>query len=148
MKESNFYAYMYSSAMQRVTLDEGAENIDLTDAQSIQKGFVSYLNENPPPYNLKEAIEEEKFYRSEGEGKNGDKVYIRYDMSIPGVAEEVEEQILKEYFEEFLEAIGIEENKENKRVVEVDTHDNERGGIDIEIYIALSGPQVENKGAL
>lgn len=141
MAESNFYSYLYSQAG-TVAFDELSEVVELSNPESVQRAFESYLEDYSPPYDIKEALLEENFYMSPGEGPDGGDTYLRYDMAIPGVAEPIDAESLKSYFEDFVEKIGGVNNSENSSIVEVELLDNERGGIDIDIYIALSGKQI------
>jgi hypothetical protein len=144
MAETNFYSYMYSQAGS-VAFDELAEVVELSNPESVQRAFESYLDDYAPPLDIKEALLEEKFYMSEGEGPDGGDKYLRYDMSIPGVAEPIDKDGLQNYFEDFIEKIGAQNNSESAYTVEVELLDNERGGVDIDIFIALSGKQIREK---
>ena len=145
MEETNFYAYMFSNSGV-IAFDELAEVIELSNPDSIQMAFVSYLDDYPPPLDIKEELAEERFYRSPEEGDNGNETHIRYDMSIPGLEGEIDKESLQNYFEEFLDKIGAERNADNGYGVEIDTTDNERGGVDLNIYIYLKGKQTKDKG--
>ena len=146
MAETNFYSYLYSQAG-TVAFDELAGVVELSNPESVQRAFESYLEDYAPPLDIKDALLEEKFYMSEGEGPDGGDKYLRYDMSIPGVAEPIDKESLQTYLEDFIEKIGGQNNSENSSVVEVDLIGNERGGSDIDIFIALSGKQIRgNKG--
>lgn len=147
MVETNFYTYMFSQAGS-VVFDELVESVDLSNPESIQKAFEAYLSDYSPPYEIKEALLEEKFYASNGNGKNSDKTLIRYDIAVPGITEKVDAESLKTYFEDFLEQIGAVNNSENMFEVDVNLTDNERGGIDINIYIAIGGRQTKGRGGL
>ena len=142
MEETNFYAYMYAQAT-TFAFDELAEVVDLTEPESIQRAFVSYLSDYKPPLDVKDALLDEKFYVSEGEGKLGDETFIRYDMLIPGIEEKIDTDAFKSYFEEFLEKIGAERVGNNGYEVDISTSDNERGGVDLDIYIAIFGKQIK-----
>lgn len=144
MAETNFYSYMYSQAGS-VAFDELAEVVELSNPESVQRAFESYLDDYAPPLDIKEALLEEKFYMSEGEGPDGGDKYLRYDMSIPGVAEPVDREGLQTFLEDFVEKIGGVNNSESASHVDVELLDNERGGVDIDIYIALSGKQIREK---
>lgn len=144
MSEPNFYSYMYSQAG-TVAFDELAEVVELSNPESVQRAFESYLEDYSPPYDIKEALLEEKFYMSPGEGPDGGDTYLRYDMAIPGVAEPIDAESLKTYFEDFVEKIGGVNNSESSSNVEVELLDNERGGVDIDIYIALGGKQIRKQ---
>lgn len=144
MAETNFYSYMYAQAS-AVAFDELAEVVELSNPESVQRAFESYLEDYSPPLDIKEALLEEKFYMSPGEGPDGGDKYLRYDMSIPGVVEQVDKEGLQSYFEDFVEKIGAVSNSESTSDVEVELLDNERGGVDIDIYIALSGEQIRKK---
>lgn len=144
MAETNFYSYLYAQATS-VAFDELAEVVELANPESVQRAFEAYLDDYAPPLDIKEALLEEKFYMSPGEGPDGGDKYLRYDMSIPGVAEPIDRESLQTYFEDFIEKIGAENNSESASNVEVDLLDNERGGVDIDIYIALSGKQIRQK---
>ena len=141
MGESNFYSYMFAQSGV-VAFDELAEVVELSNPDSIQRAFVSYLEDYTPPIDIKDALLEEKFYLSPDEGKYGDENHIRYDMSIPGMDGDIDIEELKSYFEDFLDRIGAENNSESGYGVEVDTTDNERGGVDLNIYIYLRGKQI------
>lgn len=141
MGETNFYSYLYAQSGV-VAFDELAEVVELWNPDSIQRAFVSYLNDYEPPLDIKEDLLEEKFYRSPDEGSGGDETFIRYDMSIPGMNEDISAEEIQTYFEDFLERIGAENNSANGYGVEVDTRDNERGGTDLDIYIYLKGNQI------
>lgn len=142
MAETNFYSYMFSQASS-VAFDELSDVVDLSDPESVQRAFESYLKDYTPPYDLKEALLEEKFYLSPEEGPEGTDTYLRYDMAIPGVAEPVDVESLKAYLEDFVDKIGGINNTENMSEVDVELLDNERGGVDINIYIALGGKQIK-----
>ena len=144
MADSNFYSYLYSQAG-TVAFDELAEVVELSNPESVQRAFESYLEDYSPPYDIKEALLEEKFYMSPGEGPDGGDTYLRYDMAIPGVEGPIDVESLKTYFEDFVEKIGGTNNSENSSMVEVELLDNERGGIDIDIYIALGGKQIRKQ---
>ena len=144
MAETNFYSFLYSQAS-AVAFDELAEVVELSNPESVQRAFESYLEDYAPPLDIKEALLEEKFYMSEGEGPDGGDKYLRYDMSVPGIIEPVDAESLKTYFEDFVEKIGGRNNSESASIVEVDLTDNERGGVDVNIYIALSGKQIREK---
>ena len=144
MAESNFYSYLYSQAG-TIAFDELVEVVELSNPESVQRAFESYLEDYSPPYDIKEALLEEKFYMSPGEGPDGGDTYLRYDMAIPGVAEPIDAESLKSYFEDFVEKIGGVNNSESSSNVEVELLDNERGGVDIDIYIALSGKQIRKQ---
>ena len=141
MGESNFYSYLFAQSGV-VAFDELAEVVELSNPDSIQRAFVSYLDDYAPPIDIKDALMEERFYLSPDEGKNGDEKQIRYDMSIPGMDGDIDIDELKSYFEDFLEKIGAENNSESGYGVEIDTTDNERGGVDLNIYIYLRGKQI------
>ena len=145
MEETNFYSYMFAQSGV-VAFDELAEVVDLSNPDSIQMAFVSYLDDYAPPLDIKEELLEERFYRSPDEGSNGDETHIRYDMSIPGLEEEIDKDVIQNYFEEFLDKIGAENNSENGYGVDIDTTDNERGGVDLNIYIYLKGRQTKENG--
>jgi hypothetical protein len=144
MADSNFYSYLYSQAG-TVAFDELSEVVELSNPESVQRAFESYLEDYSPPYDIKEALLEEKFYMSPGEGPDGGDTYLRYDMAIPGVAEPIDAESLKTYFEDFIEKIGGVNNSESSSSVEVELLDNERGGVDIDIYIALGGKQIRKQ---
>lgn len=142
MAESNFYSYMYSRAA-TVAFDELAEVVKLYDPESVQRAFESYLEDYTPPFDIKDALLEEKFYMSPEEGPNGSDTFLRYDMAIPGVAEPVDVESIKAYLEDFVDKIGGINDTENMSEVDVELLDNERGGVDINIYIALGGKQIK-----
>ena len=144
MGDMNYYSYLYGQS-ESVAFDEMAEAVDLTSPTSIQKAFEAYLTDNNPPMDIREALLEEKFYSSDGEGRNGDEVLIRYDMSVPGMEEGSDIASLKQYFEDFLDRIGAENDAGNSTTVEIDETSNERGGMDLNIYIAIGGEQIKNK---
>lgn len=144
MGETNFYSYMFAQSG-TVAFDELAEVVDLSDPESIQRAFESYLSDYNPPSDIKDDLTEEKFYRSTGEGKMGDESHIRYDMTIPGMQEEIDKEELKAYFEDFLDKIGAENNSANGYGVEIDTREDERGGIDLDIYVFIKGKQIAGK---
>lgn len=144
MAESNFYSYLYSQAS-TIAFDELAEVVELSNPESVQRAFAAYLEDYSPPYDIKEALLEEKFYLSPSEGADGGETYLRYDMAIPGVSEPIDVESLKTYFEEFIEKIGGLNSSESSSIVDVDLIDNERGGVDINIYLALSGKQIKSK---
>lgn len=146
MAETNFYSYMYAQAS-AVAFDELAEVVELSSPESIQRAFESYMEEYAPPLDIKEALLEEKFYMSPGEGPDGSEKYIRYDMSVPGVLESVDAEGLKAYLEDFLEKIGAINDSRNSCIVDVDLTNNERGGTDIDIFIALGGKQIRSNKA-
>lgn len=141
MGEPNFYSYLYSQSGV-VAFDEVAEVVELWNPDSIQRAFVSYLTDYDLPVDIKEDLLEEKFYLSSGEGDSGEEDFIRYDMAIPGLQDDVSTDELQSYFEDFLENIGAKNDSENGYGVEVDARDNERGGIDLDIYIFLKGKQI------
>ena len=144
MQDLDFYSYMYGSAVP--VCDELAGEVDFSNEESINKAFVSYLNDNPPPYNMKDCLLEEKFYFSDGEGKNGDETILRYDMDIPGMDEDADGEEIKKWFEEFLDRAGAQDgSKENSTAVEIEMKDNERGGQDCYIYVAVKGEQIKKK---
>ena len=142
MGETNFYSYLYSQPT-TVAFDEIAEVVELSNPQSVQRAFEAYLADNNPPLDIKEELLEEKFFSSPDEGRNGNETHIRYDMTIPGLTEEVNKDELQTYFEEFLERIGAENDSENGYGVEIDTVDNERSGVDLNIYMYIRGKQVK-----
>ena len=144
MGDTNYYSYLYGQS-EVVAFDELAEAVDLTSPSSIQKAFEAYLTDNNPPMDIREALLEEKFYSSDGEGRNGDEVLIRYDMSVPGMEEGADTALLKQYFDDFLERIGAENDASNSAIVEIDEISNERGGMDINIYIAIGGEQIKQR---
>ena len=141
---TNFYSYLYGQSGV-VTFDELADVVELSDPTSIQRAFESYLDDYAPPMDIKEELKEEKFYRSPEEGKNGDETYIRYDVSIPGMEGEVDKDAIGLYFEDFLDKIGAEKKGDNNYEVEVEVTGNERGGVDVQIYVAVMGKQTEAK---
>lgn len=144
MADIDFYSYMYGTVCP--TFDELAESVDLSDADSVNKAFAAYVIENAPPFGLKESLMEEKFYMSEDDGDKGDETILRYDMEIPGIDEDAEAADIKRWFEEFLDRIRAEDGAGgNRAVVEVDVRDNERGGTDCDIYVAVHGEQVVPK---
>lgn len=145
MADTNFYSYMFGQAASNVAFDELAEVVELSNPESVQRAFEAYLEDYTPPYDIKEALLEEKFYMSPGEGPDGGDTYLRYDMAIPGVAEPIDAESIKAYFEDFVEKIGGENTSESSSVVEVELLDNERGGTDIDIFIALGGKQIRKK---
>ena len=106
MGETNFYSYMFAQSG-TVAFDELAEVVDLSNPESIQRAFESYLSDYNPPSDIKDDLLEEKFYLSTGEGDKGDENHIRYDMAIPGMQEEIDKEELKAYFEDFLDKIEI-----------------------------------------
>lgn len=142
MAETNFYSYLFSQAG-AVTFDELAEVVELSSPESVQRAFELFLDDYSPPFDMKDALKEEKFYKSPGEGKDGSDTYLRYDMSIPGVTEKIDVEALKTYFEDFLEKIGVLNNSENISEVDVDLTDDARGGVDVNIYIAIGGKQIK-----
>lgn len=141
MAETNFYSYMYAQASS-VAFDELTEMIDLSSPASVQRAFAAYLDDYAPPVDIKESLLEEKFYSSKGEGKGGDETFIRYDMSIPGVEGTIDAETLKNYLEDFLDKIGAENDSANVAQADVELQNNERGGTDIDIYIAIGGKQL------
>ena len=145
MGETNFYSYLFAQSG-AVAFDELAEVVDLSSPENINRAFVSYLNDYAVPLDIKEDLLEEKFYRSSDEGRNGNEEYIRYDMAILGMKDDVDIEALKTYFEDFLEKIGAENDSGNGCGVEVDTRDDERGGIELDIYVYIKGKQIEAKG--
>ena len=144
MGETNFYSYMFAQSG-TVAFDELAEVVDLSNPESIQRAFESYLSDYNPPSDIKDDLLEEKFYLSTGEGAKGDENHIRYDMAIPGMQEEIDKEELKAYVEDFLDKIGAENNSANRYGVDVDTREDERGGIDLDIYVFIKGKQIERK---
>lgn len=144
MGETNFYSYLYSQPA-TVAFDELAEVVELNNPQSVQRAFEAYLNDNNPPLDIKEELLEERFYASPDEGRSGDETHIRYDMTVPGMTEEISKEELQTYFEDFLERIGAEEDAENGYGVEIDTVDNERSGVDLNIYIYIRGKQTKSR---
>lgn len=144
MGETNFYSYLYAQSSV-VAFDELADVVDLSNPSSVQTAFEAYLRDNNPPLDIKEELVEEKFYASPDEGRNGDETHIRYDMTVPGMTEDISKEELKEYFEDFLERIGAENDSENGYGVEIDTVDNERSGVDLNIYIYIRGKQVKTE---
>ena len=142
MEETNFYAYMYAHAA-TFAFDELAEVVDLTEPQSIQRAFEAYLTDTKPPLDIKEALLDERFYISPEEGKYGDETFIRYDMLVPGIEEKIDIEEFKKYFEDFLDRIGAENSGDNGYEVDISTSDNERGGVDLDIYIAIKGKQIK-----
>lgn len=143
MAETNFYSYMYAQAS-AVAFDELAEVVELNNPESVQRAFESYLSDYTPPLDIKEALMEEKFYSSSGEGDDGEQTYVRYDMSIPGIEENIDVDGLKAYFEDFLDKIDAKNDSHNIANVEVELLDDERGGKDVSIYIAIGGEQTQN----
>lgn len=144
MEESNFYAYLFGEGNAVPTFDEAADSVKLSDEGSVNRAFAAYLEENSPGSEIKESLLEEKFYLSGDDGEKGDKTLLRYDMEIPGVEGDFSTSDLKRFFEDFLDSIGAKDGEGgNKYVVEVEARDNERGGIDIEIYVAVEGKQIE-----
>jgi len=144
MEDSNFYAYLYGGGTAVPTFDEAADAVKLSDEESVNRAFVAYLEENSPGAEIKDSLLEEKFYLSGDDGEKGDKTLLRYDMEIPGVEGDFSTTDLQRFFEDFLDSIGAKDGDGgNKYVVEVDARDNERGGTDIEIYVAVEGKQVE-----
>lgn len=144
MGETNFYSYMFAQSG-TVAFDELAEVVDLSNPESIQRAFESYLSDYTPPSDMKDDLLEEKFYLSTGEGDKGDENHIRYDMAIPGMKEEIDKEELKAYFEDFLDKIGAENNSANRYGVDIDTREDERGGFDLDIYVFIKGKQIEGK---
>ena len=144
MAETNFYSYMFAQG-NNVAFDELAEVVDLSSPESIQRAFVSYLNDYEPPAEIKEDLLEEKFYLSPEEGRSGEETYIRYDMAMPGIQDDIDSDELKAYLEDFLEKIGAENTSDNGFGVEVDKKEDERGGFDIDIYVFIRGKQIEAK---
>ena len=142
MAEENFYSYLYGHAA-TVAFDELAEIVDLSSVDSINRAFAAYVKENTPPFELQEAMLEEKFYASPNEGRNGDEVFIRYDLDVPGLEEDCNAEDLKTYLEDFLDRIGAETGGENNAVVEVDTNPDDRGGVDMDVYVSISGKQIK-----
>ena len=141
---TNFYSYVYSNKDVQ-TFDELSEMVVLSDLASIQKAFKVYLQENTPPFEIKEELEEEKFYLSPEEGKNGDETYLRYEAVVPGVSEKIEQEEIQEYLEEFLTQIGCQKGTKNDYEVELWTKDDARGGLDLYINIVVKGPQLNNE---
>ena len=142
MAETNFYSYMFAQAA-TFAFDELAEIVDLTDPQSIQRAFNAYLMDYKPPLDIQESLLDEQFRISPEDGSAREEHSIRYDILVPGIEENVDEDIIKEYFEEFLEKIGARNTPENKYEVDVSTSDNERGGVNLSIYIAIKGEQIQ-----
>lgn len=144
MADTNFFSYMFSRAGS-VAFDELSEAVDLSNPESIQAAFVSYLEDYPPPADIKGDLLEEKFYKSPEEGDGGDETYIRYDMAIPGMKEDVDPGEVSVYLENFLEKIGAENGAGNGCGVEVTSGGDERGGIDLDIYVFIKGKQISEK---
>lgn len=142
MEETNFYAYMYAQAA-TFAFDELAEVVDLTDPQSIQRAFISYLSDFPPPIDgIRDELIEEHFRDNRTDIDKAKAKTIEYEISIPGLDEKIDTEELKAYFEEFLEKIGAELNSESGYTVKVSVSDDERGGTDLNIFLQLKGKQV------
>ena len=139
MAETNFYSYMFAQAAEAVAFDELAEIADLSSPESIQRAFISYLSDYTPPVDIKDALLEEKFKKSNAEDSPS---AIVYEASIPGVEGMGRKEELQAYFEDFLDRIGAERNSESGYEVDVSLSNDERGGEDLDIYIALSGKQI------
>ena len=142
----NFYSYMYGGNKRVPTFDDIAELVDLANIDSINKAFVSYLEERQPPAQIKGNLLEDGFYESTGEGEEGNAILFRYEMEIPGMEEDTDSGAIKGYFEEFLERIGAENGSDgNIAISEVELRDNERGGLDCDIYVEIGGPQIKRQ---
>lgn len=140
MAETNFYSYFFARATEMVAFDELADVVELSSPESIQRVFVSYLTDYPPPIDgIKEALTEEKFHEVKGEGAVRS---IQYEVSIPGVDGKINTEDLQNYFEMFLDKIGAENNSESGYEVGVKLKDDERGGEDMSIFMELSGKQI------
>ena len=116
-----------------------AEVADLTSPESIQRAFISYLSDYSLSIDIKNELLEEKFRKNESAENSS---AIVYEVSIPGVEGKVRAEELQTYFEDFLERIGAERNSESGYAVEVSLSNDERGGEDLEIYLALTGKQI------
>lgn len=123
-----------------MAFDELADVVELSSPASVQRAFASYLDDYAPPNNLREPLLEEKFYLA---SENDEKKSLCYTVSIPGMDEKVDVESIRNYFEEFLDKIGAENNSENSSMVEVDANEDERGGTNIDIYIAIGGKQIK-----
>ena len=141
MAETNFYSYMFAQAAESVAFDELVEVVDLSSPESIQRAFGAYLSDYKPPVAIKDELLEEKFRKH---SKEGEKASIRYEISIPGIDERVDEDELTSYIEDFLDKIGAENNSESGYKVDVSLSSDERGGDDIDIFIELSGKQIRD----
>ena len=139
MGETNFYSYMHAAA-RVVAFDELAEAVDLSSPDSVQRAFEAYIEDSPPPYDIKDALLDERFYLSEKE--NGEQA-ILFNGTIPGVTSGIDRDNLQRYFEEFLDKIGVDNG--GPTIVEVDISDDERGGALVDVYIALVGRKQQTK---
>lgn len=105
---SNYIAYMESqNVAKRKGFDELAEDIDLNDIGGIQDCFNAYLNENTPPGDIMDILQDEKFKVDEDDGIRH--VYISY--CFPGLENDDEVEAVKSYLEEFLSAIKTPEDQ-------------------------------------
>ena len=55
MGETNFYSYMFAQSG-TVAFDELAEVVDLSNPESIQRAFESYLSDYNPPSDIKDDV--------------------------------------------------------------------------------------------
>ena len=141
MSGENFFSYLYGTAT-AIAFDDVADTVDLSNADSINKAFELYVNENSPPYDLKEAMLDVKFYDSTDDGRNGAERFIRYDLNVPGLDDDFNSDDVKSYLEDFLERIGAENSADSSLVVDVETRPDDRGGVDVDVYVSIGGAQI------
>lgn len=144
MAEGNFYSYLYGRVA-TVAFDELADVVDLTSIESVNRAFEAYLKETPPPFELKDAFLEEKFFAARDKEQGSDVVAMRYELAVPGVEDDFSLEELKAYLEEFFDRIGAETSAENGAIVEVETSPDDRGGIDVDVYMEINGKQIMPK---
>ena len=139
MAETNFYSYMFAQATETVAFDELSEVVDLSSPESINTAFISYISDYTPPIEIKEELLNERFRKSNNEELP---FSIEYEVSIPGIEGKIDQEAIRTYFEDFLDRIGSEKNSESGYEVDVSISSDERGGLDLNIYISLNGKQI------
>lgn len=112
-----------------ICFDDIADDVDLNEAKSIQEAFDLYRKENTPPCDIDDILGEEKFH---GGDWNGNAHVILLDFIVPAVEKDEEADKIRQYLEDFLERIGIDEPYEE---VNCRLTDDGRGGSDCEVSI-------------
>jgi len=112
--------------------DDVADDVNLNDDKSVQEAFDLYRKENIPPCDIEDILDEEKFFLSKNDGNNGNETVVRLDFIVPAIEDDEEVEKVRQYLEDFLDRIGVEEPYNE---VTCELTDDGRGGSDCEISI-------------
>jgi len=122
--------------------DDVADDVNLNDDKSVQAAFDLFRKENIPPCDIEDILDEEKFFLSKNDGNNGDETVVRLDFIVPAIEDDEEVEKVRQYLEDFLERIGIEEPYNE---VTCELTDDGRGGSDCEVSVYHKVKESESK---